>query len=86
MGYDIEYVSAVIVTVNEMEPKMSFETYIGFFAPLQQDLIKDILVDLDRIKEVINPKPWYEPEPAWSRTPEYIWVWKTDAQQSERPI
>lgn len=84
MGYDIEYVSAVIVTANEMEPNMSFESYLGLFAPLQQDLIKDILIELDRIKEVIKPKPWYEP--AWSRTPEYIWVWKTDERQNERPI
>jgi hypothetical protein len=78
MGYDIEYVSSVIVTMNEMRPNMSFETYLSYFAPLQQDLIRDILCDLDKIKEVVKPKPWYEPEPAWSRNPEYMWVWKDD--------
>lgn len=78
MDYDIEYVSSVIVTANELQPKMTFEDYLNLFASRQHDLIRDILCDLDRIKEVTKPKPWYETEPAWSRDLEYIWVWKED--------
>jgi hypothetical protein len=82
MSYDIEYVASVIVTSNELQHKLTFEDYLSLFAPLQQDLIKDILCDLDRIKMILKPVPWYDPEPAWNKDREEIWVWVEDIPET----
>mgnify|MGYP001553775695 CR=1 FL=1 len=50
MSYDIEYVSSVITTSEQMRGRMSVEQYIDFFSPTQQDMIADILVDLDLVQ------------------------------------
>lgn len=77
MGYDIEYVAAVITTSEQMKGRMSVEQYIDFFSPIQQDLIADILVDLDLVYNVWEEYNLWDDRFDTERG-RYVMRWKTE--------
>lgn len=71
---------AAIITMARIyrDSDIAASYFLGTYAGDSEDdwdYYTDLLNELGLAKEVIKPKPWYEAEPAWSRTPEYIWVW-----------
>lgn len=75
MSYDIEVVSAVIVTANELESKMNFKSYLNLFASSQKELIQDILFDLARITDEVT-YTWVGLE----RIEKREWIWISDSK------
>ena len=77
MGYDIEYVSSVIVTAKQMKGRMTVNQYIDFFSPIQQDLVADILVDLDLVNSEWEEYSLWDDRFNTERG-RYVMRWKTE--------
>ena len=76
--YTMREISDALTIYREMKDKLTYEGVISWLKDGEAEKFTDIMMDLNLIKEVVKPKPWYDPEPAWSRTTEYIWVWTED--------
>jgi hypothetical protein len=73
--YSMSDIADALMIHRELHDQMPFQNVLVQMTKLEQEKLIDILSEMYMVKTIMEPKAWYDSEPAWSRDEKYIWVW-----------